>query len=482
VFFHCALLTAAACGPRLEKGAFPDDFLFGAAMAGFQVDAGCPTMAAEQCEDRASDWYQWVTDEDLLADSTTYLSGEPLSNGPGHWELYAEDFERAAEELNLDAVRVSIEFSRLFPDDPGEVSTVDALAATVSTDAVAAYHAYFDAILDNDLTVMATLNHYTLPLWLHNGKDCHFDMENCEDRGWADPDRTIEMLGLYAGFAAREFGEDIGLWLTLNEPFAVILSGYLQPGSERSNPPGVSDPTLAISLIETMIEAHAAMYDAVHAEDSDAQVGAAPNLVVATPNDSTSTLDQTGAEHLDYVYNRAFLNGIVYGEIDLNLDGEADEVRDHLVGRSDFIGVNYYTRLLVDGLTISLVSGYDWLDFLPAGSLWDEYPEGIAEVIAIGTSYGLPVYITENGTSDHDGAVDRFLVPHLNALHGAILEGHDVRGYFAWTLFDNYEWNHGMDMKFGLYAVDIETKQRSIREIGAAYAEIAKDRRLPQTD
>jgi beta-glucosidase/6-phospho-beta-glucosidase/beta-galactosidase len=356
---------------------------------------------------------------------------------------------------------------------------VDELAEHVDSDAVAAYHDYFDAILIHGMEPMVTLNHYTLPLWLHDGKACHDDFENCENRGWDDADRLTEMLGLYSGFAAREFGDQIEIWITLNEPFAVILAGYLSPGADRTNPPGVAEPTVAISLIETMIEAHAAIYDAVHAEDPVAQVGAAPNLVAATPNDPDDELDQTGAMHLDYVYNRAFLNGIVHGEIDSNLDGQADEVRSHLVGRSDFIGINYYTRLAVDGLPLSLVSGYEWVDFLPAGNLWDEYPEGIAEVIAIGTSYDLPVYITENGTATHENATDRFLIPHLESVHSAIVEGHDVRGYFIWTLIDNYEWNHGMSMTFGMYEVDLETKERSLREIGAAYGEIALERRLP---
>ena len=122
--YHALLVTllcGGAWGCRETTGesprTFPDNFIFGASMAGFQVDPGCPTLAAEDCEDRASDWYQWVTDEDLIADSSTYLSGDALSNGPGHWELYQEDFLRAAEDQALAPVGKVLAEARSLPND-----------------------------------------------------------------------------------------------------------------------------------------------------------------------------------------------------------------------------------------------------------------------------------------------------------------------------------------------------------------------------
>ena len=129
-----------------EEAVFGEEFLWGASTAGFQVEAGCPTIAAEQCEDRASDWYQWVTDPDLIADPGTYLSGQPLSDGPGHYELYEADLGRA-QELGLGGLRVSIEWSRLFPDGAAEAATTaEELASYADPAAVSYYHAYFDAI------------------------------------------------------------------------------------------------------------------------------------------------------------------------------------------------------------------------------------------------------------------------------------------------------------------------------------------------
>src|SRR5690606_37329820 len=123
------------------------------------------------------------------------------------------------------------------------------------------------ALKAQNLRPLVTLNHYTLPLWLHDGKSCHQDPFTCEDAGWLDRDRILEQIALYAGFCAREFGAEIDLWATLNEPVGVVASGFLLPSPTRTNPPGISNPSLAVEALFAMIEGHARMYDAVHAED-----------------------------------------------------------------------------------------------------------------------------------------------------------------------------------------------------------------------
>ncbi|MCA9573598.1 MAG: family 1 glycosylhydrolase, partial [Myxococcales bacterium] len=133
------------------------------AVAGFQVDAGCPTLPAEDCEDRASDWYQWVTDPDLLADASTHTTGDPLSDGPGWRELYAEDLARAADELHNNGTRFSIEWSRLFPDGAAEAATtVDELYDYADADGVAYVHDILDAAEASGLTPLVTLSHGAL--------------------------------------------------------------------------------------------------------------------------------------------------------------------------------------------------------------------------------------------------------------------------------------------------------------------------------
>ena len=489
------LLAAGACGddgdttPVNPEANFPKTFLWGTANAGFQSDPGCPTLAPEVCEDRASDWYQWVSDPELVADETTYVTGEPLSHGPGMRELYREQFAEARDVLHTNAIRLSIEWSRLFPDGAAEAATtVDELMAFADPDAVAYYEALFEAARKAKLTLLVTLHHYTLPLWIHDGKACHADLDGCADRGWLDHDRIVRAIALYAGYCGRRFGKWVDLWATLNEPMATVVAGYIFPSLERSHPPAAQlRLNEGIDVLFNQIDAHARMYDAVHAEDTidadgdgkAARVGTVQNLAAIAAADPSAEGADVAVRHASWLYNEVFLEGTARGNIDRNLDGVIDETRPDLVGRMDFIGINYYTRLYVSPLAGPVTADFPWFDFLPdlSGGLFLVYPEGMREVLRLGATYGVPLIVTENGVPDpSDDAGDTFLVPHLRAMWQAMQEGIDVEGYFYWTLVDNYEWNHGMDLKLGLFALDPVTKGRTLRPIGAKYAEIVKAR------
>lgn len=489
--------VVASCGadapaddhPNNPEANFPAGFLWGTAVAGFQVEAGCPTLAAEACEDRASDWYQWVTDPDLVADDSTANSGDPVSLGPGMWETFDADFARARDELNTNAFRTSLEWSRLFPDGAAEAATtLDELDAHADPAAVAGYRAMFAAARARGLTLLVTLNHYTLPLWIHDGKGCHADLDACADRGWLDGPRIVRAIALYAGWCARTFGDQVDLWATLNEPFAMVLSGYILPSPDRTNPPGVLlRLPEAVAVLIHLIEGHAAMYDAVHANDlSDAdddgvraRVGVVHALVALEPKDPASAADAVAVEHADYIINRFFLEGVVRGALDRDLDGVAEEVRADLADRLDYLGINYYTRLPIVALGSPLDPRFPLADFLPdlGGGAFVDSPSGLYDVVTLASTYGRPMIITENGklnpTADSG---DAFLVPHLRELHRAMADGHPVEGYFYWSLVDNYEWNHGFALRFGLYELDLETKARTLRPIGRRYAEIIEAR------
>lgn len=155
-----SLLTLLACQHDPEILPFPEGFRFGVATAGFQVDPGCPTLPEADCVDAASDWYQWVTDPDLADEGDLYLSGDPLSLGPGHWELWEQDLDLAAESIGAGAYRFSFEWSRLFPDGAAEAATsVDELAAYVDPAALAWYHAYLEGVRARGMEPIATINH-----------------------------------------------------------------------------------------------------------------------------------------------------------------------------------------------------------------------------------------------------------------------------------------------------------------------------------
>ena len=496
-----AWLGSTACAAEDEPagGAEPLDggggFLFGVATSGFQVDMGCPHLPAESCVDPHSDWYQFVTSPRMIRDPLTFLSGQdPAQVGPGHWELYPADFDLAARELNLNAFRMSIEWSRIFPTSTVGIHGFEQLRAVSNPAAVAHYHAVFDALRSRGLKPLVTLHHYTLPTWMHDAVGCHLDIEGCSPRGWLDRERIVEEAAKYAGFAAREFGNDVDLWATLNEPFAVILPGFILPNPERSNPPAtLLRPEEAKAALVAMVEAHARMYDAVHANDRiDAdgdghasRVGIVYAMSPVAPKDPESPLDRKAAENVFYLWNMAFLNAVLFGDLDENLDGHAAPRAD-LVGRMDYVGINYYARIVVEGIEGPFFPQLSPLTtFNPLTLAYGVFPRGLYEMATlIHERSGLPIYITENnGQSDPENNAERetsHLIDHLEWMFFALDRGVDIRGYFYWSLMDNFEWNQGMK-PFGLYAVDPEDplKARRPRPTAEVYAEIAREGAIP---
>lgn len=478
-------------------------FLFGTAIAGFQVEMGCPTLSAASCEDRASDWYQWITTPRILNNPLLFMSKEPPSSGPGFYETYAEDIDRAAgsgpDELGTNALRISIEWSRIFPRATFGVEGHDALRATASRAGIDYYHRVFDAMKARKLTPMVTVSHYSLPLWLHDGDRCNRSLDDCIKAGragWAHPDRSIivDEIAKYARFLAEEYGGDVDRWASLNEPFsAVVLPGYLVSTPMRSNPPGLSGPWMSVTGARTataaMIEAHARIYDAIKAADtkdadgdgSAAEVGVVYAFADIKPLTSNAG-DAQAAADANYFMHDMFMDGVTAGRLDEEWragPGKAP-VRPDLANRCDFVGINYYFRFRAQKMWTSLSFVSPFVSFNMLQPMDDEAPDGLEDVILRAQRYGRPLYVTETGaTAEEPERAAAWTVKTMRAVERARDQGADVRGYFAWSLMDNYEWNHGMSsMRFGLYAVDPTTKSRTIRPAGRAFAEIARAGRV----
>jgi beta-glucosidase/6-phospho-beta-glucosidase/beta-galactosidase len=468
---------------------FPSGFVFGTAVAGFQVDMGCPSLNRPACDDRNSDWYEFTTSPRTVADPTAYLSGQdPSVVGPGFWELYADDIERADRELHSGALRLSIEWSRLFRKATDDVEGYEGLKAVADADALSRYHAIFTDLKKRGMRPFVTLNHYTLPTWIHDAVGCHADFANCAPKGWVDAERTVREAAKYAGFCAEEFGAEVDWWATLNEPLQNMLFGYVQPSSQRSHPPAVLLQTdAAKTVFHALIDAHARMYDAVKAHDlvdadgdgRPSYVGVVYPLVPIEPNDPTSPMDREAADNIDYLWNRAYLEAVVHGRYDERLDGTIVD-RPDLAGRMDYVGINWYTGIQVKGIGISLLPALSpKFTANPLGFVeMPNQPEKLAAFVRyVNVDLGLPAIISENGTTDpnDDGSGPRFLVRNLKAVVEATNAGADLRGYFYWTLMDNYEWNHGMDIRMGLYAVDKSDpmKHRTARAGVSVFGQIA---------
>ena len=503
------LPPAPATPPVGEKtiGSFPKDFAFGTAIAGFQVDMGCPSTAAALCEDRNSDWYQFITTQRILDNNLLHMSKHPPAMGPGFFELYKEDIRRAGGtadgELGSKVLRMSIEWSRLFPKATFGVTSFDDLKRMADADALRFYHDVFKELRARGMRPSVTINHYSLPLWIHDGNMCNegvvpgSGLSKCiaaGKAGWADPNRSriVNEMAKYAGFLGREFGAEVDEWATLNEPFsAVVVAGYLMATEMRSNPPGLTGAWMNVGAAKTatmaMIEAHAKSYDALKQNDTvdadgdgkAAQVGTVYAFTKIEPL-TTNEADAKAAKSAEYFFHDMMLDGMAFGKVDENWDLDPDKrpVRAELANRLDWLGVNYYFGFKAQATVIDtapFISPH--IDFNMLQPFDGEAPAGLYDVLQRAKRFGKPLVVTETGYIQGDERrAAAWTLRTMQETKRAIDDGVDVRGYYAWTLIDNYEWNHGMNIRMGLYYVDQGTKLRTQRESGKLFGQVAKAR------
>ena len=514
----CSILASEASARVVQP--FPPSFLWGTAIAGFQSEMGVGAPS-----DPTTDWWVWVRDPANVASGR--VSGQLPESGPGFYDLYPRDATLARKGLANNALRLGIEWSRIFPTStagidtsggftPAVLGALDAIADPVAVDH---YRAVFIELRRRGLEPMVTLNHFSLPLWLHDPIEVRdaFAAVNpltgavppgIVHGGWLDP-AIVDEFAKFAAYAGWKFGDLVDLWCTINEPVVILVSGMVNaPGVGGNFPPGIFNFAAVLQALPQLVTAHARAYDAVHATDTiDANgdgvpvlAGVVHNMVAFAATNPASPTDVAGAAHADYLFNRVYPTAITTGAFDQNLDGDTDdpgEQRPDLAGRSDFLGVNYYLRATATGLGGSVTPLVPLFDFLPTLSYrtpqnpggtpcpstctdfgWEIYPQGLRQVLTWANTLGVPLFVTENGIADAtDTKRAKYLFDHLSTLQQVIQEGAaDVRGYFEWSLTDNFEWSSGYYPKFGLYAYDPATGKRFRRPSAKVYRAIARHR------
>ncbi|MBA3262535.1 MAG: glycoside hydrolase family 1 protein [Thermoleophilaceae bacterium] len=506
---RCLLLSAilALAAPSAAQArAFPKDFLWGTAIAAFQTEAG----GRPANTDTRSDWWVWSHDATNIAER--HVSGDLVERGPGHWRLFRRDAALARRRLGANAFRLSIEWSRLFPRSTRGARTPRQLDRLADPGAMRHYAAELRAIRQRGMTPVLTLNHFTLPTWLHDpiavreafaGVGPDDPPPTVERGGWLN-DRTVREFGAFAAWAAWRYGKQVDLWVTINEPMVVAVNGYVNVAGAFAGwfPPGVYSFPAAVTVVRNLARANARAYDAVHRHDRNARVGPVQNMIAFTPADPASANDRRGVEHADYIFNRVFLNAVVKGQDDEDVDGriEAGERHPDLRGRADFIGVNYYFRSRVTGLPGPASSTVALFDFLPSNTYRhpqnpaappcpttcsefgaEVYPQGFRGVLRTAGSYKLPLYVTENGLADSDDDMRRgYLLDHLRVMRGAMRDRlARVEGYFAWSLTDNFEWAAGYYPRFGFFSFNPDTLARHERPSAETFGRIARLGSLP---
>jgi beta-glucosidase len=424
----------------VSAGDFPEGFLFGAATSSHQVEG----------DNRHNDWWEWEQVAGHVADGTT--SGDAAAWWSGEAE---EDLARAAER-GQNAHRMSLEWSRLEPE-----------AGRFDGDAFSRYREILTFANERGLKVLLTLNHFTLPRWV------------AKLGGWTHE----HVPALFEGFAdraARELGGRPHLWATLNEPSVLAYMAY---AGDRW-PPGNKSLPACFTALRRMLEAHARAYRALHRELPQPRVGLVLNCPWFVPADPARRLDRWAAAAQDWAFNGAVIHALRRGRLHFPL-AWASRRAPELERTLDWIGLNYYGRYDVrfDPRAVDAAFGrhVQRPTVRTEHNDWGQpSPEGMVAQLERLAAFGVPLYVTENGTFDDEGERrPRYLVDHVNALAGALRRGLDVRGYFHWSLVDNFEWAEGWSTRFGLWALDRETQARTPRESVDLYAAICRARGVP---
>ena len=420
---------------------FPAGFLRGTATSSHQYEGG----------NISNQWYRWEQQGHIR-------TGEVSGEAANWWERAEADFARA-EQMGHNALRLSLEWSRI---EPAEGRWDEA--------ALDRYRTMLADLRQRGLKPIITLHHFTEPLWF-------------ADRDGFENAENIRFFVRYASHAVENLRGLCDFWVTINEPNVYVSEGYVV----GAYPPGKSDLRSARRVLLNLMQAHVETFYAIRRLQPEAQIGYCQDYRLFDPAHSFSPLDRA----LSWLYETGFtwspLQVVERGRFAFPLALLMPSF-SRAAGARDYHGINYYTREMLGFSITSPATGFI-RRFPHASSLYNDaradpndveeiYPEGIYRVVKAihrRTRGNKPLYITENGVRDAtDSRRPQALLEHLAWLHRAISEGVPVRGYLHWTLLDDFEWMDGWHTHLGLCAVDRATQQRTPRPSALLLAEICR--------
>jgi beta-glucosidase len=432
---------------------FPPGFLWGAATSAYQIE-GSPLADGAG----PNIWHRFTHTPGATE------SGETGDVACDHYRRYESDV-LLMRELGLSAYRFSIAWARVLPSGRG----------AVNLPGLAFYDRLVDRLLAQGIAPSATLYHWDLPAALD------------DQGGWLNRD-IAGWFGDYAAVVVRKLGDRVALWSTLNEPWVVSDAGYLH----GTHAPGHASLSEASVASHNLLLSHGAAMEAIRAEGGR-QAGLVVNLEPKYPA-SDRPEDLAATRRADAYMNRQFLDPVFLGRYPEELAEiygagfPAFPAADYtLIGQPlDFLGINYYTRTVTafdpaaEPLRAARVRQGQHLHTTLD---WEVYPPALTDVLMwVHNRYGsIPLFITENGAAfDDPPAVEgpilddplrvAYLRDHLWAAHEAMRQGVDLRGYFVWSLMDNFEWRAGYFKRFGLYHVNFETQRRTPKASARFYS------------
>ena len=435
---------------------FPKDFIWGTATSSYQIEGETPEAGRGECI-----WGHFARTPGKV------INGETGQVACDHYYRYKDDVA-LIKSLGVSAYRFSVSWPRVIPQGIGALNPVG----------LDFYSRLVDELLTSGITPYLTLYHWDLPWALQ------------EKGGWVNPD-IAKWFADYTAVMTDSLGDRVKHWITINEPWCVSILSHML----GIHAPGLKDPNMAFKAAHHTHMAHAAAMGVIRQTVPDAKAGITLNVTPAYPA-SDDPKDAQAAAYQDGFANRWFLDPIFKGKYPadmVELYGEAlngidlDEV-SAAAAPQDFIGINYYTRSVMKWNDESPLKGESVTQTgVPHTAMgWEVYPDALESfLLRLQREYSgdLPIFITENGAAYEDPAPVNGVVEdpqrveyyrlHLTAISNAIAQGAPVKGYFAWSLMDNYEWAEGYAKRFGLVHVDFATQQRTLKRSAIQLRDIA---------
>jgi beta-glucosidase len=419
---------------------FSKGFLWGTATAAHQVEGN----------NTNNNWSAWEANPAHIYQGQQ--SGLACDWWGGRWK---EDFDRA-REAGQNAHRLSVEWSRVQPAPD-----------LWDEDALDYYRQMVRGLVDRGMTPMVTLHHFTDPLWLSE-----ITSNQGLTSGW-ETDLIAPRFAAFARKVVEALKEYVNLWVTINEPNTYVWGGYLGGGF----PPGKDNRSLAFQVMKNLVLGHAAAYRAIHAVQPTARVGLGIYYRSLKPAKSWSPLDKWAIHNVTRIFNDQVPQAVTSGKFNTLFRSIRIPEAAHTV---DFLGIQYYTRDLVAFNLLAYHTLFArWFyrrdaELSDNGFLANE-PEGMFEALRWGKRFGVPLIVTENGIEDADDDLrPRYLIQHLHQIWRAVNFSWPVKGYFHWTLVDNFEWERGWSQRFGLWELDPATQVRRKRPSADLYAGICR--------
>jgi beta-glucosidase len=420
---------------------FPPGFIWGVATSSHQVEGGHSN----------NQWSAWESRGRIK-------SGDHVGLACDWWRHAEQDFDRA-RELGVNGLRLSLEWSRIEPEE-----------GRWDAGAIKRYREMLQALQDRRMRPFVTLHHFTNPLWF-------------EAKGAF---QSAESIPLFQRFTRRiivELGELCSDWTTFNEPNVYAALGYFL----GEFPPGHKGRFLEAALVtRNLCLAHAAAYRTIHAQQPGANVGWAQHFMVFKPRRPDSAVDRWLTAFVDRRFNDNFAETVLSGRAPFPLDKFSRSL-DEVKGTCDYVGINYYSRLRAGLAPRSPKTLFFQLTVPPHKPQGDSgveipygeaYPKGLRRAAKRFAVFNKPIYILENGVPDRDDRIRPWVMRSaVKQMRKVLAAGVDLRGYFHWSLTDNFEWNEGWHLRFGLIDLDPVTQARQPRPSARLYAEIIRESR-----